>query len=157
MNIYGWLYFCFCKSLVHTSQMTQKRWNISYAFPLYSACSTGPWSDWSSCATILQIILSLGFCWKSNLLFNVDFFFFKNKRFLLFNFHKGQLSFSSKKPQNPRGIIQLLLQNFCDFQYLSSDNWQHVLIWNLADMFSVTSFCFAYFLNNCFWQLSLLS
>lgn len=30
-------FFCFCKSLVHTSQMTQKRWNISETFPV-----TGP-------------------------------------------------------------------------------------------------------------------
>lgn len=34
MSIYGYSnYFFFCKSLVHTSQMTQKRWNISDTFP----------------------------------------------------------------------------------------------------------------------------
>lgn len=27
-------YFCFCKSLVHTSQMTQERWNFSDTFPV---------------------------------------------------------------------------------------------------------------------------
>lgn len=27
-------YFCFCKSLVHTSQVTQKIWNISDTFPI---------------------------------------------------------------------------------------------------------------------------
>lgn len=30
-------YLCFCKSLVHTSQMTQKGWNVPYAF-----CYIGP-------------------------------------------------------------------------------------------------------------------
>lgn len=116
--------FCFCKSFVRSSQRTQKREHFLYS-SLYRACHTGPWSDWSSCATILQTILSLGFGWKS-------------------------------KRQPPRGIIQLSLQNFCHFQCLSS-NWQDTLIWNLADMFSVTSFCFACFLNDRFWQLSLLS
>lgn len=80
-------YFCFCKSLVHTSQMTRKRWNISDTFPIL-----GPVVQ--DCDLIEVVVLqyckynSVPWVFFGKAIFYLMCLTATTTKFLLFNFHK---------------------------------------------------------------------